>query len=438
MTVTFDSTELVSATYMTRFAKHESVADRVISSQPRVGDDGEILITERYGKKVIRLQGVLIGSSQSDLESKIDTFVELLSRPEKNLDITYAGGTRRYVATCQKHDFDRDHYHLSIAPWSAEFVVLAGEGKDTTTTQPTAADGDTLSYDPTSDPTGRVTVTIDGTKPPKPTIVLGAFSAGTTIKGIEYLNRDTGERLVVTYPGSWGNSRTITINCDAKTVTGDVVDGVTKDLNFYGVFPSFPIGSVNLQLTCGGIVNQKSADDSISEIQSVEITTAATTNWKGQSFMVPYGDATFQGITLGMKKTGAPGNLTWRIETDNSGEPSGTLADANATGTISAADVTTSFSYIKDFSTSAWTLSANTLYWLVLKQGATADGSNYYSFALAADSTYPRGKARYTNDSGSTWEDFSSKTDIVFRILYGGTQATTGPTHTITYTKTYL
>jgi hypothetical protein len=100
--------------------------------------------SERYGAKTIKLQGTIKGSSQTDLESKVDAFKELFSRPQKNLEIDWSGGTRRYIATCQHHEFDRDYYHLSIVPWTAEFIAPSGVGQDTSTTEPSDANGDTI------------------------------------------------------------------------------------------------------------------------------------------------------------------------------------------------------------------------------------------------------------------------------------------------------
>lgn len=432
MSITFDGTDLVTTTYMTRFVKHESVADRAFSLIPQAREDGSVLISERYGSKIIRLQGIIRASTQADLETAIDTFTELFSRPEKNLDIDWAGSTRRYVATCQKHDFDRDHFHLSVVPWTAEFIVPSGEGKATSTTSPTQADGDILGNG-VSTP-----ITLLGSKPPRPTIVLANLSAGSNVRGIEYKSVDSGERLIITYPGSWGNSRTITIDCENRTVTGDVVDGITKALNFYGVFPHFQVGTNNVLLTAGGIVNQTSADTTLSDASTTAIVINSTTLWKTQSFMVPYSDDTFKGITVAAYKTGTPGNITWSIETDNAGKPSGSLVSADATGTISAVDMTTSLSYVTDYSTNPFSLSANTVYWLVFKAAATLDGTNLYTFGLPKTNTYARGKARYSNDSGATWTDFTNKTDMMFRILFGGSEASVAPTHTITYYKTYL
>jgi hypothetical protein len=436
MSVSFDGTTITDATYLPRYVKHESVAERSLITLPIAREDGEVIVAERYGRKIIRLQGVIRGSSQADLESKIDTFTELFSRPEKNLDIDWNGATRRFVATCVRHDFDRDHYHLSAVPWTAEFVVPLGESQDTTSVTPADATGELVTYDGGAN-LGDTDFTLAGSKPPRPIISIADFDAGTSVKGFEYKNVDTGERLIVTYPGDWGNDRTILINCDAKTVTGTVVDGVLKALNFFGVFPRFKIGVNNVRITPGGIVNQKSHDDSTDENDADQAVNNTSVRY-AQSFQVPYSDETFQGITLGMRKQGTPGTLTWRIETDSAGEPSGTLVDANATGTLAAASASSTMGYQSLYSSGAFGLDANTTYWIVLSAAATLDGSNLWRIAALSPGYYPRGHAMNSSDSGTTWGAYGTKTDLIFRVLFGGQPASMTPTHTVSYNKTYL
>jgi len=415
---------------MPRFVKHESVAVRHLTTAPIGREDGEVLIADRRGTKVIRVQGVLKGSSQADLESKIDAFTELFSRPEKNLDVDWNGGTRRYVATCTGHEFDRDHFHLSVVPWTAEFTVLSGEGKDTATTKPTNADDTSLSIALVDDRTyGDATINMAGGKPPRPTVTL--TDALFSHKGIEYKNVTTGDRLIVT---SGNGAQSIVIDCNARTVVCD------QPCRFYGVFPSWVIGNNSIRVTRGYVVNQKSADNSIADLSNASATIDATTDILAQSFMVPYTDETFSGIQIAAYKEGAPGNITWRIETDNAGKPSGTLVDANATGTISASDLglTAAYKISGTTSTNLFTLEANTVYWLVLKAGATLNGSNRYFFPFPSEPTYSRGFARYSTDSGTSWDDFSTKTDLGFQILFGGRAATATLKHTIAYNKLYL
>jgi len=93
-------------------------------------------------------------------------------------------------------------------------------------------------------------------------------------------------------------------------------------------------------------------------------------------------------------KSGSPtGNWTIRIETNNAGVPSGTLANVNATKTVSSIDSGT----LKVSFTTPFSLSASTTYWIVLLcdnqstnnnwQMARQIGSNAYANGTSATST---------------------------------------------------
>ncbi len=426
-TIKFDTTEIATTTYNPQFIKHESNPERILTTLQLAREDGEILIADRWGIKKIQLKGILVGTSQADLESKINTFKELFSRQEKNLDIDWNGGTLRYVATCSKHEFDRDHFHILFVPWTAEFTIVSGEGKDTSTTKalnehaPSGSNPYTDSF------------TLDGSKPGKPVITVApnAYWPSSDIKGIEYKNTDTGEKMQITYATSYLSTAAFVINCLLKKV---LVNSVEQ--KFYGIFPKFKIGTNNISIKLGGLVNQSSGDESIGLIGTSRLLN--NTNTKiSQSFSVPYTDTTFQGIILALVKTNSPGNITVRIETDNGNKPSGTLVDANATFTIAAGDVGGSNAYITKYSTNAFTLQANTKYWIVIS-AASVDGSNYYEVGAYSASTYTKGNAKYSTDGGSTWNDETIANIYSFKILYGGVAATQTLKHTVEYTKTYL
>jgi hypothetical protein len=432
--IQFDSTEILNTTYVPRFVKHESAAERMIASLPVAREDGEAFIDEHYGTKSIVLQGIITGTTQALLEDQIDTMKELFSRTEKNLDIDWNGSTRRYVASCVKHEFNRDHFNLKFCPWTAEFRVLSGEGKGTSTTTARNAVVIQLTSGPGTDSFDEA-----GSKPAKPKITIEMGSTTTKVKGIQYKNTDTGEKIVVTRTdSSWFQADQIIIDCLLKKVTEDIASDHFTEGKFYGVFPRFAIGTNNVEITGGGIVNQ-STSDTVTGDSTTGDTLDATTKRKAQSFIVPYTDATFKGITLMLEKTGTPGNMTVRIETDNAGKPSGTLADANATFTITAVSVTSKAYYTK-YSTNLWTLSGNTRYWIVISAAATLNGSNYYTvYGVVADKglDYQNGKAMTSADSGGTYADWSDP-DFVFRIRYGGEPDTFSVKHTVVYTKTYL
>lgn len=433
--IQFDSTEILNTTYVPRFVKHESAPEREMQSLVSTREDGEVLIFERYGKKRIELKGYLVGTSQADLESKIDAFKELFSRPEKNLDIDWNGSTRRYVASCRQHEFDRDHFNILFVPWTASFEIFSGEGKDTSATLALNAHAVTLTT-PGSD-----SFTLSGSKPPKPVITLTGSNWSTSeIKGVEYKNTDTGERIIFTKNSTWVSNSIIEIDCDLKRVRNDINLAFLVESGFYGVFPKFKIGTNNVLITAGGIVNQTSPDTS-TLTTSTETLLNSTSKRRAQAFSIPYADDTFQGAILQIDKTGSPGDITVRIETDNSGKPSGSLAHANATLTITAGSVSGSLAYVTGYASSTWSLSANTKYWIVVS-AASVDGSNYYGLGLpdsVSVGTYAKGIARSSDDSGGTWSDTTGGSFLSFRLLFGGKRGSSqGCTHTVSYKKTYL
>ncbi|MFA5462449.1 MAG: hypothetical protein WC274_10285, partial [Sulfurimonas sp.] len=101
--IKFDSTELLNTTYIPRYVKHESSTDRELGIMNLARDNGSVLVNDRRGTKTITLKGILTGATESALETAIDNFKELFSRQQKNLDISWAGSTRRYIATCKSH-----------------------------------------------------------------------------------------------------------------------------------------------------------------------------------------------------------------------------------------------------------------------------------------------------------------------------------------------
>lgn len=429
--VQFDGTQLVNTTYTTRKAQHESMTNRDLDYMQLARDNGSILIQDRWGTKTIRLSGVLFGSSESDLESKIDSFKELFSRQEKNLDIDKGGTTRRYVATCTSFNFNRDYFNNTFAPWAAEFIVLSGDGKDTSTT--TALD----EYHLIADPVGTHSFTLSGSKSPQPTITLDGASL-TYVKGIKFKNTDTGESITVTDDSDWDYNEVI-INCEDKKVT---LDG--NEVDFYGSFPNFQIGTNNFEITAGEITCVQNYRD-YSDI-AAGTNTVNTTYHYAQSFEIPKDDDTFQAIELAISKTGSPGDLTWRIETDDNGEPSGTYASSSPTseGTISAGDVQAGFRWITSYAEDSnetnnyenFSLEANTRYWLVL-YAAGVDASNYYCIGYGGNASFENGKYLKSEDSGSSWTD--QEKDLFFKILLGGRTATTNSLNvSVEYTKTYL
>lgn len=431
--VKFDSTEILDTTHIPQFVKHESAPNRNLISVSVARDDGDIVIAERYGSKVISLKGFLRASTQADLDDAIDTFKELFSRPEKNLDISWSSGTRRYVVTCTKHEFDRDHYHTNGVPWTAEFTVATGVGTDTAATTPISASSISTADDGGWNFVYESSFTMSGSKPAAPVITLAVTSADSNMLGIEFKNLDTGERILVTDNSDW-SSATLVIDCANKRVLFN-----DEEHNFFGLFPTFKIGTNNFRITTGGIINQESSDTGVSASEPFAQFSSSNTRF-AQSFIVPYTDDTFGAFLLGLSRAsvgGTPaGNFFGEIFADDgTGLPDvGGSTIASFTITPSDIPVYTTFEYVPAWS-GAFTLNANTRYWLVVGSQSSS-GTEYYLLAVPVGDTYPRGTSLDSTDAGSNW---SADGQIpAFRIMVGGQPKATDIDLTVEYTKTYL
>lgn len=122
-----------------------------------------------------------------------------------------------------------------------------------------------------------------------------------------------------------------------------------------------------------------------------------------QSFKIPAGQSSsylVTGVMLYLKKNaGTTTDLTIRIETDTAGVPSGTLANANLTGTITAFSTATYGWYFVKFTTPSL-LTTSTTYWIVAKHTTEGSGTSQYFWGYKAAGTYTQGNlATYATGS---------------------------------------
>lgn len=116
-----------------------------------------------------------------------------------------------------------------------------------------------------------------------------------------------------------------------------------------------------------------------------------------------------------IKKTSTPNDATVTIRNNNSGAPGSTVY---ATGTLSAAAVTTSYGWVDITFDANPQLSSGATYWLEV-DNSTNSGTKYYT--VGANSTYSSGQAK-VGQVGGTWNNTSpSGLDAYFKIYLGGT-----------------
>ncbi len=225
MQISFDNTSLITYPFTAKTVAHDSASPRDVNLFNLARQRGSILVNAEYKPKTIKIAGNIKGADVAELEANIDTLKELLSRQGKNLDIEYASGTRRYVATVVNLEISRDFYHLSFVPFTAEFIVPSGIGKD-----PTLATA-TISAITTAQYIG--TISMVGTTYPKPMITL-TFSVASSVSKLEFLAN--GEKISISHAIIAGD--VVVIDCENMQVT---INGALVD--YTGIFPTFGISA---------------------------------------------------------------------------------------------------------------------------------------------------------------------------------------------------
>ena len=417
--VKFDSVEIIDTTnYKTSSVKHHSAPSRNINLLDLGRDNGAIIVNEKYGTKTISIQGVLQGSSASDLQTKLDTFKELFSRPEKNLDITPDGGSiRRYVATCTRHDLPENHYNILFLPFTADFVVPSGMGEDTTSTAIINAQAVSVDVYTSS-------MVLAGSAKPKPVIDITFGSTNTNSRGIAFENTDNGQTIVITKTTAFSNNNHLIINTQEKTVQYD-----DENIRFYGPFPDFIIGTNNFKVYSGDIVQQEYLDGSGSI--NAEFVKIYGNNYIAQSFSVPYTDDTFRSIGLYINAVGSDLGTNFDLYIDIVDDDGNAPNLASNVADFPVYNVAQPYNVLDPISDNLnFTLTSGKKYWMVFSAGAGGNINNCIrTVCRIAKNTYKLGNYSDSADAGSTWNNDGSKA-IFFKLYYGGI-ADASPAYTL-------
>jgi hypothetical protein len=122
-------------------------------------------------------------------------------------------------------------------------------------------------------------------------------------------------------------------------------------------------------------------------------------------------------VSMYLRKAGAPSDITVRIMTNGSNEP--TTTQVGGTGTISSSSVTGNYGWIDATFSSTPTLAAGTAYWLLLDTSSSS--TNYYTWADDSTDSSCSGTGKYASNwsSGSVvWG--AANSDFNMRSYMGG------------------
>jgi len=231
--ITFNSFDLQDSNYLTRDIRHRKMANKTLVSRNTLRDGKREILDTWYTEKEIEVSGWIIGSSSSDLRTKIDNLKENLRTEEGNLDIDYGGNTLRYKATVRSLDIPEEHYHITQVPFT---IVFSAEpwGKATSTSSET--------WSSISSSTYTNSINITGSHSPFPLIQITANKLMSTTVKVE--NETTGDWIQTSSTQSISTNSVIEIDIENQTFQLDSVD-----IDFDGVFPSFEPNTNSIKVT---------------------------------------------------------------------------------------------------------------------------------------------------------------------------------------------
>ena len=166
------------------------------------------------------------------------------------------------------------------------------------------------------------------------------------------------------------------------------------------------------------ITGSSGATINVAEVDMMEAATYDDGDDKLAQTFTLASETNLASVGLWLKKIGSPtGTGTIRIETVSSGDPTGTLVDANATGTFAESGLGTSYAEETVSLADTVTLAAGT-YALVLSTDRSASETNY--IAWGADGSAPSySGGEMLSEISSTWS--AETKDAIFTITSPGT-----------------
>lgn len=217
---------------ITNKIKHTDIPQKELALLGLANNNGSVLPYSQYSSKKVVISGTIKGSSQIDIDSRIDTFKGYFNGLNKNLDIVYAGTTRRYISTVNAISVERNDKTF-WANFVVEFICALPFGRDISLTTALNQSGRTLSGYTDAH-------TFIGSAPAQTPIITLTFTAVTGGTGfVSFSNIANGQAILIT---------------DQTFIAGDVLEIDTRlenrtvkkngvEIDFLGAFPEFAPGA---------------------------------------------------------------------------------------------------------------------------------------------------------------------------------------------------
>lgn len=227
----------------TNVIEHTDIPQAVAELMALADTDGSVIPDITYPSRSVKIGGTIHGSSQADLDSRIDTFKGYFRGKDKNLDITYAGSTRRYIATKNAVGVVRQQKQL-WATFSVEFICTNPFGLDTSATA-------LINQSNYTSATLTSTPTVGGTAPYQLPVITITIDALTGTGDYIQIANDLNTQEMVIYGLGFTAGDVLVIDCVNRTVK---LNGTEVDYN--GTFLVLEPGSSSITYTDGFTTRQ--------------------------------------------------------------------------------------------------------------------------------------------------------------------------------------
>lgn len=146
--VTFDSNSLQTANIITEKIDWQSMPAKTINMAALAHGNRSVIPYVDYPNRSVVISGTIIGTSQTDVDTRVDNFKLAISGSNKNLDIDNGTTVRRYIATVSNVSIDRPG-GLTYALFTVTFTCTYPFGYNTATSTLLNTSGNTSgSYTP--------------------------------------------------------------------------------------------------------------------------------------------------------------------------------------------------------------------------------------------------------------------------------------------------
>lgn len=237
--ISFNGNNLESAYLIVNRLNKSDAPNRSLQSEILSFQDGQTIVTDFWRSRTIVIGGMINASSESHLGTLLDTLKGDLSDKEKNLDVDYGGGTRRYVGTLASLTAPEQFYNITHLPYTAEFLCQPF-GKATSTT--TFSSLDITGASETD------SITVVGSYKPQPIIQM-TFDSAVGVTAVSFENTTTGDTIEIAETVTTSDVLIIDTATSKVTLEGTQVD-------FDGPMPDFTTGINSFTIEVGSTSHQ--------------------------------------------------------------------------------------------------------------------------------------------------------------------------------------